>query len=123
MWKNVENCLILLFEIALVVTVITQIGILKVLAMVVLFPMMVFLSMLTGSDSPGGDDLVLTGETILIWLQSNSRTYLMYFTYVMVTACWMAAYLWNETIFGAIAICILIIYMPRYGKSIFVKES
>ena len=69
MWKNVENCLILLFEIALVVTVITQIGILKVLTMVVLFPIAVFLSMLTGSDSPGGGDLVLTGETILFVAQ------------------------------------------------------
>ena len=62
-------------------------------------------------------------DTILIWLQSNSRTYLMYFTYVMVTACWLAAYFWNATIVGAIAICILVVYMPRYSKRLFVKES
>ncbi len=62
-------------------------------------------------------------DTILIWFQSNSRTYLMYFTYVMVTACWLAAYFWDETLFGAIAIFILMIYMPRYGISLFMKED
>ena len=69
MRKTIESILVILFQIALVTSFLTEYSLLRTITTVVFFPAMLFICMLT-KDSNGESDLCVTCEMVVVLLQS-----------------------------------------------------